>query len=356
MKRLLSLDILRGLTVAGMILVNNGGGYVHFYPLTHCPWNGMTPCDLVFPFFLFIMGLSAYISLNKTGFKTTGSQIRKIVKRTLLIAIVGWAINWFGWITQGDFLPFDNLRIPGVLPRIALCYCIVSIIALTVPHRWIPWLAGGLIIVYAVIVTLGHGYAHDETNILAIVDRAVFGQAHLYRKDVVDPEGLLSSISAVAHTLIGFWCGKIVMTEPDTKDKVLRLFRLGFVIAALGFLFTYAFPFNKRIWSPTFVLASCGIASMLLAWQMHLIDVQGKRQRWQTFFHVFGVNPLFLYVLSEVLAIVLGNFGLKPYIYKGIEAVIVNPYISSLTYAVLFVLVMFAAGYPLFKRKIYIKL
>ena len=356
MKRLLSLDIMRGITVAGMILVNNGGGPKSFSPLQHCAWNGMTPCDLVFPFFLFIMGVSTYISLNKSEFKPSGTLIKKIVKRTLLIACVGWAINWFDGICEGDFLPFDHLRIPGVLQRIALCYGIVSIIAITVSHRWLTWLAGGLIVVYAIILSLGNGYLQDETNVIAIVDRSFFGEAHLYHKSPIDPEGLLSSISAVAHTLIGFLCGKIVMTEPDKRDKALRLLAAGFAMTALGLLFTYAYPLNKRIWSPTFVLVSCGLASMLLGWLMHLIDVRGNRQRWQTFFHVFGVNPLFLYVLSEVLAIVLGSFEVKPYIYKGIEAVIVNPYISSLAYAIVFVAVMFAAGYPLFKRKIYIKL
>ena len=339
-----------------MILVNNGGGPKSFSPLQHCAWNGMTPCDLVFPFFLFIMGVSTYISLSKSEFKPSGALVKKIVKRTLLIACVGWAINWFDGICEGDYLPFDHLRIPGVLQRIALCYGIVSIIAITVPHRWLPSLAGALIVVYALILSLGNGYEQGETNVIAIVDRALFGEAHLYHKSPVDPEGLLSSLSAVAHTLIGFWCGKTVMTEPEKKDKVLRLFCLGFVLVALGYLFTAAYPFNKRIWSPTFVLATCGAASMLLAWLMNLIDVRGKRQSWQTFFHVFGVNPLFLYVLSEVMAIVIGSFGLKPQIYKGIEAVIVNPYISSLAYAILFLMVMYAAGYPLWKRKIYIKL
>ena len=137
---------------------------------------------------------------------------------------------------------------------------------------------------------------------------------------------------------------------------MLRLFVTGFALVAIGYLCTDAYPLNKRIWSPTFVLVTCGSASLLLATLMYAIDVKGLRQRWQTFFHVFGVNPLFLYVASDVVAILLDSFGLKVPIYQCIESVVSNPYLASLTYSLLFVAAMGAMGWPLHQKKIYIKL
>lgn len=363
MKRLLSLDILRGITVAGMILVNDAGGPLSYAPLQHSAWNGMTPCDLVFPFFLFMVGISTYISLGKSGFQSSPRLIGKIVKRAVLIAVIGWAIHWFASACWGDFLPFSHLRIPGVLPRIALCYAVVAIMALTIRHKYLPWIAGTLLVIYAIILSLGNGYAADETNLIAIVDRSVFGEAHLYTNSPVDPEGLLSSISSVAHTLIGFCLGRVLMQDSTSEHKVLGLLISGFILAGIGFLCIDAYPLNKRVWSPTFVLATCGIAAMLLGTLMYFIDVRAtgdassrKAPCVQTFFHVFGVNPLFLYVLSEVVAIVFSRFGITSGIYNGLLAVVPDPYLSSALYAVLFTLLMGAVGYPLYKRKIYIKL
>lgn len=158
-KRLLSLDALRGITVAGMILVNNAGGKVSYAPLQHSVWNGLTPCDLVFPFFLFIMGISTYISLNKFNFNVSLQVVTKILKRTFLILCIGWAIGWFDHVCEGDFLPFVHLRIPGVLQRIALCYCVISFTALFMNHKFIPALTFILLVSYTVILCMGNGYA-----------------------------------------------------------------------------------------------------------------------------------------------------------------------------------------------------
>lgn len=363
MKRLLSLDVLRGITVAGMILVNDPGGPLSYAPLKHSVWNGMTPCDLVFPFFLFMVGVSTYISLGKSGFTPSPRLMGKIVRRAVLIAVVGWAICWFASACAGELNPFPHLRIPGVLPRIALCYALVAIMALTVRHKYLPWIVGVLLGGYAVLLSWGNGYMPDETNVLGIVDRCVFGEAHLYGRGPIDPEGLLSNISAVAHTLIGFCCGGLLMESRSTGDKVIRLFVTGFILAAIGFLCIDAFPLNKRNWSPTFVLATCGIASMLLATLTYFIDIRSRAEDSsrrvspvRTFFLVFGVNPLFLYVLSEVTAIALSHMGLIAPVYDGIRVVFPNPYLASALYAVLFTCLMGAVGYPLYKRKIYIKL
>lgn len=354
-KRLLSLDVLRGITVAGMILVNNAGGKVSYAPLQHSAWNGLTPCDLIFPFFLFIMGISTYISLNKFNFRVSSQVVTKILKRTFLILCIGWAIGWFDHACEGDFLPFAHLRILGVLQRIALCYCAVSFIALFMNHRFIPTLTIILLIGYTFILYKGNGYACDESNVLSILDRQLFGEAHLYHKSPIDPEGFVSTLSAIAHTLIGFYCGKLIVKTQQIERKVVLLFLTGFMLMSIGFLFADLLPLNKRIWSPTFVLVTCGLASMLLATLMYFIDIR-ERQQWCRFFVIFGVNPLFLYVLSEVLAIVMGSFGLKAAVYAAIHSVMPDAYIASALYAICFTLIMGAVGYPLYRNRIYIKL
>ncbi len=197
-QRLQSLDVMRGLTVAMMILVNNQYGE-SFAPLQHAKWNGMTPCDLVFPFFLFIMGISTYLSLMKTGFKPSAPVIRKIVKRTVLLFLIGLGIHWFDMALDGHATDFAHLRIWAVLQRIALCYLAVSVFALTVSHRHLIKTIVGLLVLYALILIFGNGYDYDaSTNILARVDLRLFGAGHLYHKSPVDPEGLLGTIPSGA--------------------------------------------------------------------------------------------------------------------------------------------------------------
>jgi len=352
-QRLLSLDILRGITVAGMIMVNNGYGE-SFEMLQHVAWNGMTPCDLVFPFFLFIMGVSTYLSLSKSHFQMSRPLLWKITRRTALLFFIGLAINWFDHAIGGDFLCFGHLRIWAVLQRIALCYGIVSVYVLLVNHRWIVPTIIVLLVAYSVILIAGNGYAEDTTNILARVDLSLFGYDHLYHKSAVDPEGLLGTIS-VAHVLIGFYCGKQIRQRMEVRDKVLALFFVGAVLALGGYLLSYGLPLNKRIWSPSYVMMTCGLASLLQAFLMYVIDIR-QSVSWTTFFHVFGVNALALYVSSELLAILLGHVGVSEYVYQAIHTVVGPLKWASLAYALYFVLLNFVIGYVLYRKKIYIKL
>lgn len=368
-RRLLSLDVLRGITVAGMILVNNGYGET-FHPLQHSKWNGMTPCDLVFPFFLFIMGVSTYLSLRKFQFRPSAGVIAKILRRTLLIFLIGLGINWFDLAVGGDWLPFSTIRIFAVLQRIALCYCVVSIFALMVPLSSRPAKRRGasrradaiiittivaLLAVYSLILLLGNGYACDPSNILARVDRSIFGEAHLYHKSPVDPEGLLGTIPSIAHTLIGFYCGKLMTETLNLSQKIRNYLVVGIILILCGYLLQFALPLNKRIWSPSYVLMTCGLAATLQAILMYLIDLLGWK-RWTVPFQVFGINPLFLYVLSELMAIFFGHFGVSDLIYQGVHALIAAPKWASLAYALTFVLLCFLAGWPLYRRRIYIKI
>ena len=383
-KRLLALDILRGMTIAGMILVNNPGSWGAIYaPLRHAAWNGLTPTDLVFPFFMFIMGISTYLSLNKYHFHPEGTVIRKIIRRTVVIFLIGLGIGWFSrfcntfyalgsedisfWERLGrSCWTFDRMRILGVLPRLALCYGAAALIAVTVRHNRIPWIIGILLCGYAVILWVGHGFEISEANIVGVVDRAILGPAHMYREGdlAFDPEGLLSTLPAIAHVLIGFCCGKLICTPAKTSDKLLKLFLIGSAMMFVGWLLSYGCPINKKVWSPTFVLMTCGMASSLLALLIWIIDVKGKK-RWSLFFESFGINPLFLYVTASILAILLGaihiphgteNISLHGAIYQlGLEPLF-GPTLGSLVYALLFVGVNWLIGYPLYKHKIYIKI
>ena len=354
-QRLLSLDILRGITVAGMILVNNGWGE-SFEMLGHSKWNGMTPCDLVFPFFLFIMGISCYLSLVKSEFKPTPQVIRRIVKRTVLLFAIGLFINWFDHAIEGDLLCFGHLRIWAVMQRIALCYGIVSLFVLFCNHKYTVPVIIGLLVIYTAILILGNGYAEDASvNVLAQVDLNLFGYDHIYQKSPVDPEGLMGTISSVAHVLLGFYCGMLIKKRETVEQKVIALFVVGTICVIGGYLLSYGLPLNKRIWSPSYVMMTCGLASLLQAVLMYVIDIQ-KKSSWTTFFHVFGVNALALYVSSELLAILLGNIGVSEVVYNGIHAVIPALKWASLAYAIYFVLLNFAIGYVLYRKKIYIKL
>ncbi len=381
-KRLLSLDILRGITIAGMIMVNNPGSWSYVYaPLGHAQWNGLTPTDLVFPFFMFIMGISTYISLRKYDFAFSPSAVRKIIRRTAVIFAIGLGIAWFGltcrtWHGLADeglsfgarlwqsTTNFGNLRILGVLQRLALSYGATALIALTIKHNKIPYLIVALLSGYAILLFAGDGFEYNETNILSMVDRAVLGVSHMYKDNGIEPEGLLSTIPAIAHVLIGFCCGKLMMDVSDVRDKMLRLFFVGTVMALAGWLLSYGCPINKKIWSPTFVLTTCGMASALLALLIGIIDMKGYRKGCR-FFEAFGVNPLFIYVTAAVMSILLSNIrlpyadgtiGLGGYFYRIILQPALGNYPASLAYALLFVGVCRSIGYVLYKKNIYIKI
>ncbi len=357
-KRILALDILRGVTIAGMIMVNNPGSWGHIYaPLRHAEWNGLTPTDLVFPFFMFIMGISTYISLKKYNFEFSHAAGMKILKRTIVIFLIGMAIGWFSrfcyyWASAPDDLSFgeklwasvwtfDRIRILGVMQRLALCYGAASIIALTMKHKHIPYLIAGLLTGYFILLMCGNGFAYNETNILSVVDRAILTPAHMYKDNGIDPEGLLSTIPAIAHVLLGFCVGRLMLDGNKSEDRasflnsqlitlflvgviltfsgfllsygllgfcvgrlmldgnksedrasflnsqLITLFLVGVILTFSGFLLSYGCPINKKIWSPTYVLVTCGLASSFLALLIWIIDVKGYK-KWSMFFEAFG--------------------------------------------------------------------
>ena len=381
-QRLLALDILRGITIAGMILVNDPGSWSYVYaPLQHAEWDGLTPTDLVFPFFMFMMGISTYISLRKYDFRFSADAGRKILKRTVVIFAIGLGINWLQcafatWhalattdLSIGERLLesvwcWENLRILGVMQRLALCYGAASIIAITVKHRYIPYLIATLLVGYFILLMVGHGFAYNDTNVLSVVDRHILGLHHMYNDHGIDPEGILSTIPSIAHVLLGFCIGRWMMLATTVSEKLERLFIIGSILTFSGFLLAYGCPINKKVWSPTYVLVTCGLGATFLALLIWIIDVKGYK-RWSRFFESFGVNPLFIYVFAAVLAILFGGItfdingttmNTRGFLYNICLDSWLGNYFASLVYAVLFVCLNWAVGYRLYQKKIYIKI
>lgn len=384
-QRLLALDIMRGITIAGMILVNNPGSWGNIYePLRHAEWNGLTPTDLVFPFFMFIMGISTYMSMRKYDFRLTCSSASKILRRTLVIYLIGIGIAWFsltlkrtlsGEAFSEALFNFDRIRLLGVLPRLALCYGIGAILALLLKRRALVWTVVGTLVAYSILLVFGNGYDFSEHNVISIADRHFLGEDHMYTSHLgdislkFDPEGLLSTIPSIAHMLIGYLCGGLVMTLQNNRDRIIKLFIVGVCLTFSGFLLNYGLPINKKIWSPTFVLTTCGMASSLLGLLIWIIDIKGWK-KWSNFFEVFGINPLFLYCLSSVLSIIIGAvkipfsnsedgfITIKGLIYREclVPLCCGDETFASLIFALLFVAVNWLVGLYLYKKRIYIKI
>ena len=365
MKRLLSLDVLRGMTVMLMIIVNDLGGPAWEF-LCHKPWNGITPCDLVFPFFLFMLGVSAAFSLSKYQYKASAPVVWKIIRRTLVLLLVAYAIYWFDHAVHGDWWPFAHIRLTGVLHRLALSYCVASLLAVTVSHKWFPVIIVLLLGIYAAILLYGNGYANDHTNILYRTDVALLGEAHIYHGRPVDPEGILGLIPSIAHAMIGFLVGKLCKSTSrkarELKDaqakaraalrpKVVTLLGVGAALVTAGMLLTPVLPANKNIWSPSYVLITCGLAMLLLGVLMVICD-GWKLTGWTPFFRAFGRNALFMYVFHEVLAIVFGVTGFGAICQQGIRSVVTDVQWASFIYAFFFMLVCWLVAWLLYRRKI----
>ena len=377
-QRLVALDVMRGLTIAGMILVNTPGTWSYVYaPLQHARWNGLTPTDVIFPFFLFMMGVSMYISLKKCSFHLSSHLLMKIIRRSLILFLIGTAIyalaTFLGTLRdacrqpglEGNpwkeaFASLPGTRIPGVLQRLGVCYGIGSIIVLTCRHRYIPHLAGGILAGHFLILLFGNGFVHSPENILSVVDRTLFGD-NMINDGGIDPEGALSTLPSIAQVLIGFCIGKICIETPDMREKLNKIFLYGSLMLIVGWLFSYGCPLNKRVWTPSFVLVTCGFACLLLGILIWYIDLRKVyKQTWT--FEVFGVNPLFCYVLSEVLAILvdylpLHSATLHERFYSGfLSNCFGDNEWTSFLYAFSLLCSVWLIGVLLYKKKIYIKI
>ncbi|MEX0613039.1 MAG: hypothetical protein WD229_13040, partial [Pirellulales bacterium] len=289
--RLLSLDVFRGLTIAGMILVNNPGKWGdQYWPLAHAAWHGWTPTDLIFPFFLFIVGTSLAYSLRKyrDGAQIAPAVYWRIARRTAVLILLGWMpsllLQSIGYFQSATF-DLSTLRLPGVLVRIALVYFFASFIALHIPVRGQVVLGIVLLLGYWGLLAWlpdPHDYTANlsrEGNLVGVIDRAVIGQNHMYSGDrITDPEGLLSTLPAIVTALLGYWTGLFIQRRGLNNETVVLLVGCGAICVEVGLLWDLAFPINKKLWTSSYVLLSGGLAMQLLAGCILKFDVWNWRR------------------------------------------------------------------------------
>lgn len=363
-KRLLSLDVFRGMTIAGMILVNNPGDWGYIYsPLKHAEWNGITPTDFIFPFFLFIVGVAISLALGGRVEKSDISKdiYLKIFRRFALIFLLGLFLAAF------PFFEFSTLRIPGVLQRIAVCYLIASLIFLHTNWKQQAVISVILLFVYWALMTLipvpecAVTTMNDKAcNLSAYIDRVVFGFEHIWKQGkVYDPEGILSTIPSVVTTISGVLTGTWLKTNRNDMEKVGGIFFFGVVLCAIGWYWNLFFPFNKGLWTSSYTVYTSGLALCFLGFCYFLIDIKGY-QKWAKPFIIFGVNALALFVGSGIMAkamylIKVGDTTLQGWIYDNIFLAIASPINASLLYAVSFILVWLFIMWLLYRKNIYIK-
>ena len=380
-ERYYSLDVFRGMTVALMIMVNNPGSWEHIYaPLDHAAWEGCTPTDLVFPFFLFVVGNAMAFVLPRL--KEAGSKhfLTKVIKRTVLIFAIGLFLNWFPFIQwQGDQLvakAWTHIRIFGVLQRIALAYFFASLIAYYCSAKRAVLLSAVILLGYwwlcYALGAAGDPYSLHGWFGTSVVDIPILGENHMYHGEGVsfDPEGLASTLAPITQVVIGYLTGSYIKRKGKSFEMVTHLFLAGTLLLLLGAFWGQFFIISKKIWTSTFVIYTSGWALLLLAVIIYYIELKNKRTLLDKFFNVFGKNPLFIFVLSGLLPRLLWLIRIPAGTLNG-KAVYTNPLTwfyqhicrpifsnennSSLFYAVCFIVFMWVIVYFMDKKKIYVK-
>ncbi len=371
--RFLALDVFRGMTICFMIIVNTpGSGAVAFAPLQHAGWHGFTPTDLVFPSFLFAVGNAMSFSLDKYRLISNAVFLRKIFKRTLLIFLLGYLMYWFPFFrlnNEGHIIsaPLANTRIMGVLQRIALCYFFASLL--------IHYLSARKVIVVSVIVLTGYwfvlllfGNSSQPFSLLGnaglYLDKFLMSNDHLYHGEKIpfDPEGWLSTLPAIVNVIVGYYAGRFIKKNGRGYDTLARLLLVGslFIFAAL--CWNIIFPINKKLWTSSFVLLTTGLDLFILSSLIYIIEIKKWiKFKWSNFFLVFGRNPLFIYILSELLVTVLEMIRVAPHenLFGKINTVffqaIAPGAMGSFLFAIFYMLICWSIGWWLDKRKIYIR-
>jgi predicted acyltransferase len=365
-----SLDVLRGLTLALMVIVNTpGDGSTSFGPLRHADWHGLTLTDLVFPSFLFVVGNAMSFSLAK--FKQKGGKMYfgKVFKRTVLIFIIGLLLTAFPFfrINDAGMVPYDftSIRILGVLQRIALCYGLAACLIYVLKPNKVILISGLLLLLYwLVMFTMGSAGMDPyslEGNAIRRLDLWLFSTDNLYKMDGIsfDPEGLLSTFSAMVNVLLGYWIGLLVQKRGGNIKTVYLLALLAGIFLVTGYLWDYWFPINKKIWTSSFVLVTVGYSTATLAVLMFLLEVRSIKV-WAYFFEVFGRNPLILYVLSGVLVRILGMIRIDGQSVRGISyKTLFEPIFpegwASFLFSVSFMLIIWLIGWWMDRNRWYIK-
>lgn len=371
--RFLSLDVFRGLTVCFMIVVNTpGSGATPFAPLLHAKWHGFTPTDLVFPSFLFAVGNAMSFAMKKYSALGTSAVLGKIAKRTALIFLLGYLMYWFPFFRlsdSGDVLsfPISETRIWGVLQRIAVCYGLASLMVYFLPTRTVIWLSVLFLVGYWLML-LGWGDPTDPLslsgNAVLRLDRFLLSDAHLYHGEGVafEPEGLLSTLPAIVNVIIGYYAGQFVQRVGKNYESVAKLLLVGAALIFVALCWDMVFPINKKLWTSPFVLLTTGLDLSILATLIFAIEIKDwNRANWTQFFVIPGKNPLFIYLLSEVLVIILymvpvgGGESAFGWLGKHVFQAIAPGAIGSLLFALTFMLLCWSVGWALDRRNLYVR-
>lgn len=374
-----------------MILVNNPGSWTYIYPpFDHAKWHGCTPTDLVFPFFLFAAGNALAFTIPRLRQGGDAMMWKKITKRTVLIFFIGLLLNAFPFISYNAdgviaLKAFQNLRIMGVLQRIALCYGFAAVMIYYLRPAWLFTAGVLLLLLYWMMCLLWGG--NDPFSLQGWfgtgIDRAVLGESHMYHGEGVafDPEGLMSTLPAVVQVMLGYWAGSFIVRKKDAAAEgenkpvnglyplLTKLFIAAVLLVFTGLCWSTVFPLNKKIWTGSFVLYTSGLAIVVLAVMIYCIEIKKWHGAWSHFFDVFGKNPLFIFVLSGIWVRLYGLVriadgtrdgktvykALGGWMYDHMFAPLFGHMNGSLLYAVFHLLIFWAIAWWLDKRKIYIK-
>lgn len=356
-----------------MIIVNTpGSGADAFAPLEHARWHGFTPTDLVFPSFLFAVGNAMSFSLGKYKQISDAAFFTKIIRRTLLIFLLGYLMYWFPFFRFDEAghiagAPIRNTRIMGVLQRIALCYFFASLLIHYCRTKTV-YIVSALLLLGYWILLLAFGDHADPygmvTNAGYYIDKAVLGEGHMYHGEGVafDPEGILSTLPAIVNVVIGYYAGAYIQRSGKGYETMTKLLLTGALLVFIALCWNMVFPINKKIWSSPFVLLTTGIDLMLISALLYIVELrQWNGLNWTRFFVVFGKNPLFIYLVSELLVIAFYMVRMQPgqSFYEWINTVLYQAIapgaIGSLLFALSYMLLCWLVGYILDKRKIYVR-
>ncbi|CAN5824512.1 DUF5009 domain-containing protein [soil metagenome] len=366
--RLLSLDVFRGMTIAGMLLVNNPGTWSQIYgPLRHAEWHGWTPTDLIFPFFLFIVGVAMTFSFGKLRERgePRGALVRKAAGRATILFGLGLLLHGFP-----NYLDLSGLRIPGVLQRIALAYFAATLIVLYLRPRGQLIALAVLLFGYWALQTLvpvpgfGAGVLEPGRDLGAFIDRLVFTEAHLWSQARTwDPEGLLSTLPAIGTVLCGVFAGYWLRSSRTPNRRAVGLALAGCAALAIGLTWGSWFPINKSLWTSSYVVFTAGLAGVVLAACYWLVDVRGWHG-WAKPFTIYGMNAIAAFFLSGLFARMLtlvrvpsgdASVTLKGYIFNNFFLSWASPVNASLAYAITFVLLWLGIMWLFYRRGIFIK-
>ena len=391
-ERLLSLDVFRGMTVAGMLLVNDPGTWsAIFPPLEHAEWNGWTPTDLIFPFFLFIVGITTHLSLSARRARGDDDSaiVKQILRRGLIIYLLGFAMAMFPFYQWGSIEAIPNagawdrilfriehVRILGVLPRIAIVYVCAALVTLKTTVKQQIVIVAGLLFGYWFAMTLipvpgenvvGALLLHTkDRNLAAYLDRAILGTNHTWVGSVTfDPEGPMSTIPAIATAMLGVVAGRwIAQRDKQLLERITGLFAVGSVGMMLGLMWNWSFPINKSLWTSSYVIFTAGMACVALATIMWIVDYCNVKW-WTKPFVVFGVNPIVAFVGSGVLARLIytlwhvnyhgKSVAVQDAIYQSVFLPWLPPRVASLAFAISFVLSWYGILTVLYRRNIFLK-